>query len=29
MAESGYPRVFALQGGWDAWKKSGYPTEAK
>jgi 3-mercaptopyruvate sulfurtransferase SseA len=29
MAESGYPKVFALKGGWDEWKKRGYPTEAK
>jgi 3-mercaptopyruvate sulfurtransferase SseA len=25
----GYPKVYALKGGWDAWKKAGYPVEPK
>jgi 3-mercaptopyruvate sulfurtransferase SseA len=29
LIEKGYPKVFALKGGWDDWKKSGYPTEPK
>jgi rhodanese-related sulfurtransferase len=29
LAEKGYPRVFALRGGLDAWVASGYPIEEK
>jgi len=29
MKELGYPKVFALKGGWNEWKKRGYPIEAK
>jgi 3-mercaptopyruvate sulfurtransferase SseA len=29
MAAMGYPKVFALKGGWSAWKKAGYPVEPK
>jgi 3-mercaptopyruvate sulfurtransferase SseA len=29
MMEKGYPKVFALKGGWDEWEKSEYPTEPK
>jgi 3-mercaptopyruvate sulfurtransferase SseA len=29
MKELGYTKVFALKGGWNEWKKRGYPTEAK
>jgi rhodanese-related sulfurtransferase len=25
--DRGYIKVFALEGGWNAWKKAGYPTE--
>jgi rhodanese-related sulfurtransferase len=25
----GYLSVFALKGGWYAWKKAGYPVEKK
>jgi len=25
----GYPKVYALKGGWAAWKKAGYPVEPK
>jgi len=25
----GYEKVFALKGGWAAWKKAGYPVETK
>jgi len=25
----GYPKVFALKGGWASWKKAGYPVETK
>jgi len=27
--EKGYTKVFALKGGWAAWKKAGYPVETK
>jgi len=27
--ELGFEDVFALKGGWKAWKNAGYPTEAK
>jgi rhodanese-related sulfurtransferase len=27
--ELGYPKVYALQGGWGAWVKDGYPVEKK
>jgi rhodanese-related sulfurtransferase len=29
MAQAGYPSVYALKGGWDEWKRNGFPTEAK
>jgi 3-mercaptopyruvate sulfurtransferase SseA len=29
LIEKGYAHIFALKGGWDEWKKSGYPTESK
>jgi rhodanese-related sulfurtransferase len=25
----GYPQVYALKGGWDAWSAGGYPVEPK
>jgi len=25
----GYAKVYALKGGWKAWEKAGFPTEAK
>jgi rhodanese-related sulfurtransferase len=25
----GYPKAFALEGGWDEWVIAGYPTEPK
>jgi 3-mercaptopyruvate sulfurtransferase SseA len=25
----GYPRVFALKGGWDEWHAAGYPVVPK
>jgi rhodanese-related sulfurtransferase len=25
----GFQKVYALKGGWDAWKKGGYPIEPK
>jgi rhodanese-related sulfurtransferase len=25
----GYDKVYALLGGWDAWKQAGFPVEAK
>jgi len=27
--EKGYGKAYALKGGWDEWRKSGYPTEPK
>jgi rhodanese-related sulfurtransferase len=27
--KNGYPNVYALKGGWHAWKKAGYPVEKK
>ncbi|MBW2436304.1 MAG: hypothetical protein JRF29_03430 [Deltaproteobacteria bacterium] len=27
--KKGYANVFALKGGWYAWKKAGYPVEKK
>ena len=27
--KKGYPNVYALKGGWYAWKKAGYPVEKK
>jgi 3-mercaptopyruvate sulfurtransferase SseA len=27
--KEGYPKVFALKGGWEEWKKAGYPTSAR
>jgi 3-mercaptopyruvate sulfurtransferase SseA len=27
--DKGYKSVFALQGGWKAWQKTGYPVEDK
>jgi rhodanese-related sulfurtransferase len=29
LAEKGYPRTFALRGGFDAWVNTEYPTEVK
>jgi rhodanese-related sulfurtransferase len=29
LIQMGYTKVFALKGGWDEWKKAGYPTEKK
>jgi 3-mercaptopyruvate sulfurtransferase SseA len=29
MRADGYPEVFALEGGWQAWLAAGYPVEAK
>jgi len=29
LAENGYPRVFALRGGFDAWAAAEYPLEEK
>jgi len=29
LTEKGYPRAFALRGGFDAWIAAGYPTETK
>jgi 3-mercaptopyruvate sulfurtransferase SseA len=29
LISKGYPKVYALKGGWDEWKKSGYPIEPK
>jgi rhodanese-related sulfurtransferase len=29
LIEKGYPKVYALKGGWDDWKRSGYPLESK
>ena len=29
LTEKGYPRAFALRGGFDAWVGSGYPVEEK
>ncbi len=26
---NGYRNVYALKGGWAAWKKAGYPIEKK
>lgn len=25
----GYPKVYALKGGWKEWSKAGYPVEKK
>jgi len=27
--EKGYKDAYALKGGWDDWKESGYPTDQK
>jgi len=27
--QKGYKNVYALQGGWGAWMKAGYPLEDK
>ena|SRR6059036_2300940 len=29
LSDNGYPRVFALRGGFDAWVAAEYPVEAK
>jgi rhodanese-related sulfurtransferase len=29
LTNKGYPRVFALRGGFDAWVASSYPLEEK
>jgi rhodanese-related sulfurtransferase len=27
--KNGYPKAYALKGGWEEWQKAGYPTENK
>jgi 3-mercaptopyruvate sulfurtransferase SseA len=27
--DMGYPKVYALKGGWDEWVKAKYPVELK
>ena len=27
LRELGYPDTYALEGGYEAWKQAGYPTE--
>jgi 3-mercaptopyruvate sulfurtransferase SseA len=29
LIDMGFPKVFALKGGWKAWVNSKYPTEKK
>jgi rhodanese-related sulfurtransferase len=29
LISKGYLKVYALQGGWMAWQKAGYPVEKK
>lgn len=29
IIDMGYPKVYALKGGWVEWEKSGHPTEKK
>jgi rhodanese-related sulfurtransferase len=29
MIGAGFEEVYALEGGWKAWKKAGYPKERK
>lgn len=29
LRAGGATRVYALEGGWEAWLKAGHPTEAK
>jgi 3-mercaptopyruvate sulfurtransferase SseA len=29
LVVSGYPKVYALKGGWNEWYDSGYTVEAK
>jgi rhodanese-related sulfurtransferase len=29
LKAKGYTNAHALKGGWKAWEKAGYPTEAK
>ncbi|NDV18917.1 hypothetical protein GO013_05725 [Pseudodesulfovibrio sp. JC047] len=29
MMKAGHENVYALEGGWAAWKKMGYPTQNK
>jgi 3-mercaptopyruvate sulfurtransferase SseA len=29
LRRAGWPKARALEGGWQAWKKSGLPTEPK
>jgi hypothetical protein len=27
--KQGYPRAYALKGGWEEWLKAGFPTQPK
>jgi 3-mercaptopyruvate sulfurtransferase SseA len=29
FVKGGYPKVFALKGGWNAWQEAHFPTEKK
>jgi len=29
LIEMGYPKVFALKGGWNEWSDAGYPVQKK
>jgi rhodanese-related sulfurtransferase len=29
LIDRGFKQVWALKGGWQAWEKTGYPTEPK
>jgi 3-mercaptopyruvate sulfurtransferase SseA len=29
LMDHGYPNVFALEGGWNAWQAAGYPVATR